>query len=107
MLQFHIGAFIPGAPVQIVVQRYKYKNFCPGWVGNSEKFYFSRLFSQVNNSLCLVHFPPYFPSEAERLNPVLYANNVRQMMIHLSNKYLEPVCGEMEDSHIKFVRKVH
>jgi 1-acyl-sn-glycerol-3-phosphate acyltransferase len=107
MLHFHVGAFVSGAPVQPIVHRYKYKYFCPGWIGSDDKFYFTRLFSQFNNRLHIVHFPPYFPSEKERADPKLYAENVRRMMVDLSNEYLEESCGKMQLSDLKFVRKVH
>ncbi|KAJ6661398.1 hypothetical protein lerEdw1_015026 [Lerista edwardsae] len=52
LITFKPGAFIPGVPVQPVILRYPNKLF----------------------------LPVYVPSEEERKNPSLYANNVRRIM---------------------------
>jgi 1-acyl-sn-glycerol-3-phosphate acyltransferase len=103
MLHFHDGAFLPGSPIQPVVTRYKFKNFSPGWVGDDWP-YFKHLFSQLNNHLVIVHFPPYIPNQEERTNPKLFALNVRRAMAELSNIYAEKDCGPLQLSDVKFVR---
>lgn len=103
MIHFHDGAFLPGAPVQPVVTRYKYKYFSPGWVGDDWS-YFKNLFSQINNHLVIVHFPPYIPTQEERTNTKLYALNVRRAMAELSNLYTAKDCVPMQLSELKFVR---
>jgi 1-acyl-sn-glycerol-3-phosphate acyltransferase len=103
VLHFHDGAFLPGAPIQPVVTRYKFKNFSPGWVGDDWP-YFKNLFGCLNQHLIIVHFPPYVPNSEERSDPKLFGNNVRRAMVELSNIYLEKEIGPMHLSNLKFVR---
>ncbi|KFW77513.1 Lysophosphatidylcholine acyltransferase 1, partial [Manacus vitellinus] len=66
LITFKPGAFIPGVPVQPVVLRY------PNKLVSSA--------CSVAGILFMQFLPVYIPSEEERKNPVLYANNVRRVM---------------------------
>ncbi|XP_034615404.1 lysophosphatidylcholine acyltransferase 1 [Trachemys scripta elegans] len=65
LITFKPGAFIPGVPVQPVVLRYP--NKLVSLACSVDVFYVQFL-------------PVYIPSEEEKKNPSLYANNVRRVM---------------------------
>lgn len=82
LLQFRTGAFQAGVPVQPVVVNYLYRHCDPSWAGTYVGLgaLTLRLATQWNNTMCLRFLPVYYPSEEEKLDPVLYANNVRSYM---------------------------
>eukprot|EP00075_Anas_platyrhynchos_P016756 XP_027306009.1 lysophosphatidylcholine acyltransferase 1 [Anas platyrhynchos] len=78
----NLGAFIPGVPVQPVVLRYpnKLDTITWTWQGPGALEILWLTLCQFHNSVEIEFLPVYIPSEEERRNPVLYANNVRRVM---------------------------
>lgn len=109
MLSFHEGAFKLGEPVQPMVIRFRYKEFNPAWIGpdTSDMTYLRNLVSQFVQHMEIVHFPPYYPSDAERADARLYAENVRSVMLHGANSKLVPLgMRPMRKSPDRFVGHV-
>eukprot|EP00117_Sycon_ciliatum_P041215 scpid64663/ scgid30194/ Lysophosphatidylcholine acyltransferase 2; 1-acylglycerophosphocholine O-acyltransferase; 1-alkylglycerophosphocholine O-acetyltransferase; Acetyl-CoA:lyso-platelet-activating factor acetyltransferase; Acyltransferase-like 1 len=81
VLSFKTGAFSPGVPVQPILWRYDtpdvgvWESF-----GLSLPFIFFHVMCQWNNSFEVEYLPVYVPSEQEKRDPVLYANNVRAVI---------------------------
>ncbi|NWS39799.1 PCAT1 acyltransferase, partial [Probosciger aterrimus] len=82
LITFKPGAFIPGVPVQPVVLRYpnKLDTITWTWQGPGALEILWLTLCQFHNSIEIEFLPVYIPSEEERKNPVLYANNVRRVM---------------------------
>ncbi|KAL6619409.1 hypothetical protein ACP70R_034548 [Stipagrostis hirtigluma subsp. patula] len=80
LLPFKTGAFLAKAPVQPVILRYPYKRFNPAWESMSGVRHVFLLLCQFVNYLEVIHLPVYYPSEQEKDDPKLYANNVRKLM---------------------------
>jgi lysophosphatidylcholine acyltransferase/lyso-PAF acetyltransferase len=80
LLPFKTGAFIAKAPVQPVILRYPYKRFNPAWESMSGARHVFLLLCQFVNYLEVIHLPVYYPSEQEKNDAKLYANNVRKLM---------------------------
>eukprot|EP00924_Labyrinthula_sp_SR-Ha-C_P015111 snap_masked-scaffold_9-processed-gene-8.34-mRNA-1 protein AED:1.00 eAED:1.00 QI:0/-1/0/0/-1/1/1/0/507 len=85
LIQFKRGAFTPGAPIQAVLIRWKYFFFNPIWssAGPNRNLMIFRTLSQFCNFVELEILPPYHPSEEEKLDPILFANN---MSNHVAKK---------------------
>jgi 1-acyl-sn-glycerol-3-phosphate acyltransferase len=82
MLRFKRGAFAPGEPVQPIVLRYPHHSFNPAFTrSNSLVSTLIGTLSQVFNRVQITYMPVYVPSDEERADPDLYAENVRQHMI--------------------------
>mmetsp|Transcript_9451 Transcript_9451/g.14266 ORF Transcript_9451/g.14266 Transcript_9451/m.14266 type:complete len:434 (-) Transcript_9451:1119-2420(-) len=87
LLKFKRGAFSAGQPVQPVVIRYPHENFNPALTYSRtllSSMY--RLMTQFYNSVEIFYMPVYYPSEAEKENPDLYAENVRKQMAKVLEK---------------------
>ncbi|KQK04107.1 lysophospholipid acyltransferase LPEAT1 isoform X2 [Brachypodium distachyon] len=80
LLPFKTGAFLARAPVQPVILRYPYKRFSPAWDSMDGARHVFLLLCQVANYIEVVHLPIYYPSEQEKDDPRLYANNVRKLL---------------------------
>ncbi|KYO34645.1 lysophosphatidylcholine acyltransferase 1 [Alligator mississippiensis] len=82
LITFKPGAFIPGVPVQPVVLRYpnKLDTITWTWQGPGAMEILWLTLCQFHNSVEIEFLPVYIPSEEERKNPSLYANNVRRVM---------------------------
>eukprot|EP01102_Stenamoeba_stenopodia_P016041 TRINITY_DN5551_c0_g2_i1.p1 TRINITY_DN5551_c0_g2~~TRINITY_DN5551_c0_g2_i1.p1 ORF type:complete len:211 (+),score=48.47 TRINITY_DN5551_c0_g2_i1:676-1308(+) len=80
LARFHTGAFVSGLPVQPVCLRYKFKYFSPSWESIPFASHFLRLLSQVCNEVEVIQLPAYHPSEEEKKDPTLYAENVQKLM---------------------------
>ncbi|VAH06555.1 unnamed protein product [Triticum turgidum subsp. durum] len=80
LLPFKTGAFLARAPVQPVILRYPYKRFSPAWDSMDGARHVFLLLCQFVNHLEVVHLPVYYPSEQEKDDPKLYADNVRKLM---------------------------
>mmetsp|Transcript_18966 Transcript_18966/g.76122 ORF Transcript_18966/g.76122 Transcript_18966/m.76122 type:complete len:322 (+) Transcript_18966:343-1308(+) len=76
LLPFHTGAFLAGAPVKIFVFEYWVVDFDYSYCGLTLPALWSIL-SEPILPLKVTSLPMYFPSEKERNDHVLYANNVR------------------------------
>ncbi|KAK8512493.1 hypothetical protein V6N12_075071 [Hibiscus sabdariffa] len=80
LLPFKTGAFLAGAPVVPVILRYPYQRFSPAWDSISGVRHVVFLLCQFVNHLEVTWLPVYHPSQQEKDNPKLYANNVRKLM---------------------------
>uniref|UniRef100_A0A8D0C2X4 Lysophosphatidylcholine acyltransferase 1 n=1 Tax=Salvator merianae TaxID=96440 RepID=A0A8D0C2X4_SALMN len=82
LITFKPGAFIPGVPVQPVILRYpnKLDTITWTWQGPGALKILWLTLCQFHNFVEIEFLPVYIPSEEERKNPTLYANNVRRIM---------------------------
>jgi len=85
LFSFKTGPFIPGVPVQPVCFRVPYTHFNPCWTGEAVggpnlTDLCWRTLSQFVNRCEVKILPVYIPSEEEKNDPVLYGNNVRDLM---------------------------
>ncbi|XP_053677906.1 lysophosphatidylcholine acyltransferase-like [Anopheles nili] len=82
LIKFKPGAFYPGVPIQPVLMRYpnKVDTVTWTWEGPNAVQLLWRTLTQFH-TFCEIEFlPVYYPSEAEKTNPKLYADNVRLLM---------------------------
>ncbi|XP_078158342.1 lysophospholipid acyltransferase LPEAT1-like isoform X4 [Carex rostrata] len=80
LLPFKSGAFLAKAPVIPVILRYPYKRFSPAWDSMAGMRHLFLLLCQFVNHMEVIKLPVYCPSEEEKEDPRLYANNVRKLM---------------------------
>jgi len=84
LTQFKVGAFAPGAPVSPVLLRIPaHGDWDSSWVGENRRhtaLWFLRLMCQVSNTCSLELLDVCEPSEAEREDPKLFAERVREVM---------------------------
>uniref|UniRef100_A0A2P2JBI7 Lysophospholipid acyltransferase LPEAT1 isoform X3 n=1 Tax=Rhizophora mucronata TaxID=61149 RepID=A0A2P2JBI7_RHIMU len=85
ILPFKTGAFLAGAPVVPVILRYPYQRFSLAWDSISGVRHVIFLLCQFINRMEVIWLPVYYPSQEEKDDPKLYANNVRQWMAHEGN----------------------
>jgi len=85
LLPFKTGAFLPKAPVLPVILRYPYRRFSPAWDSISGVRHVIFLLCQFVNHLEVIQLPIYHPSEQEKDDPKLYANNLRRLMASEGN----------------------
>ncbi|XP_037120696.1 lysophosphatidylcholine acyltransferase 1 [Syngnathus acus] len=102
LILFKAGAFIPGLPVQPVVLRYQNKLDTISWTWRGPgafKILWLTL-CQPHNPMEIEFLPVYTPSDEEKENPTLFANNVRKLMA----KALEVPLTDLsfEDREISF-----
>ena len=99
LLRFRKGAFVPGKPVTPILFRYPCNHFHCGWgLPFSTLFHVWRLLSQFVNYCEVKILPPYYPSEEEKSNPILYAQNVRSKM---ANELSVPIVDQgIREEHI-------
>ncbi|KAM3858631.1 lysophosphatidylcholine acyltransferase 1 [Diretmus argenteus] len=82
LIIFKPGAFIPAIPVQPVVLRYPNKLDTVTWTWRGPgafKILWLTL-CQLHNPMEIEYLPIYTPSEEEKNEPAVYANNIRQLM---------------------------
>ncbi|XP_074542971.1 lysophosphatidylcholine acyltransferase 1 [Halichoeres trimaculatus] len=82
LILYKAGAFIPGLPVQPVVLRYSNKLDTVTWTWQGPgafKILWLTL-CQPHNSMEIEYLPIYTPSDEEKENSALFANNVRKLM---------------------------
>ncbi|KAH0680531.1 hypothetical protein KY284_021616 [Solanum tuberosum] len=91
LLPFKSGAFLSGAPVQPVILRYPYQRFSPAWDSISGARHVILLLCQFVNYLEATWLPVYYPSQQEKDDPRLYAENVRRLMAHEGNLLLSDI----------------
>ncbi|XP_036081720.1 lysophosphatidylcholine acyltransferase 1 isoform X2 [Rousettus aegyptiacus] len=82
LITFKPGAFIPGVPVQPVVLRYpnQLDTITWTWQGPGALEILWLTLCQFHNRVEIEFLPVYRPSEEEKEDPALYANNVRRVM---------------------------
>ncbi|TKW12223.1 hypothetical protein SEVIR_5G023100v4 [Setaria viridis] len=88
LLPFKTGAFLASAPVQPVILRYPYRRFSPAWDSMDGARHVFLLLCQFVNYIEVVRLPVYYPSEQEKEDPKLYANNVRKLIAMEGNLIL-------------------
>uniref|UniRef100_A0A182IU42 Phospholipid/glycerol acyltransferase domain-containing protein n=1 Tax=Anopheles atroparvus TaxID=41427 RepID=A0A182IU42_ANOAO len=87
LIQFKPGAFYPGVPIQPVLMRYpnEVDTVTWTWEGPSAIQLLWRTLTKFH-TFCEIEFlPVYYPSEAEKADPKLYARNVRDLMAQALN----------------------
>jgi len=82
LIGFKRGAFVPGEPIQRVLLRFPYKYFNPTWsaAGPNRNLMIYRFCCQIYHRLDVEFMPVYYPSEEEKEDSYLFANNVRKSM---------------------------
>lgn len=80
ILPFKTGAFLAKAPVLPVILKYPYERFSPAWDSISGVRHVILLLCQFVNNMSVIRLPVYYPSQEEKDNPKLYAENVRRLM---------------------------
>jgi lysophosphatidylcholine acyltransferase/lyso-PAF acetyltransferase len=87
LTSFKIGAFTPGVSVQPVCIIYSYTQMDPYLGFRSLGYYIYWSLCQFINYVQYVYLPVYVPTEEEKKNPELFANNVRKYMAEYMLKY--------------------
>ncbi|KAK1427346.1 hypothetical protein QVD17_16029 [Tagetes erecta] len=82
ILPFKTGAFLAKAPVLPVILKYPYERFSPAWDSISGVRHVILLLCQFVNYMTVIRLPVYYPSQEEKDNPKLFAENVRRLMAH-------------------------
>lgn len=82
LIRYKPGAFIPAVPVQPVVLRYpnKLDTITWTWQGPGAFKILWLTLCQFHNPIEIEYLPIYTPSEEEKSDPALFANNVRRLM---------------------------
>ncbi|KAK9073318.1 hypothetical protein SSX86_007642 [Deinandra increscens subsp. villosa] len=80
ILPFKTGAFLAKSPVLPVILKYPYERFSPAWDSISGVRHVILLLCQFVNNMTVTRLPIYYPSQEEKDDPKLYAENVRRLM---------------------------
>ncbi|KEH40102.1 phospholipid/glycerol acyltransferase family protein [Medicago truncatula] len=91
LLPFKSGGFLASAPVLPVILNYHYQRFSPAWDSISGVRHVIFLLCQFVNYMEVTELPTYYPSQQEKDNPKLYANNVRKLMATEGNMLLSDI----------------
>ncbi|XP_073066971.1 lysophospholipid acyltransferase LPEAT1-like isoform X1 [Primulina eburnea] len=91
ILPFKSGAFLAKAPLLPVILRYPYQRLSPAWDSISGLRHLIYLLCQFVNYIEVMQLPVYHPSEQEKEDPKLYAENVRKLMAHEGNLILSDI----------------
>ncbi|XP_022144225.1 lysophospholipid acyltransferase LPEAT1 isoform X1 [Momordica charantia] len=91
LLPFKTGAFLSKAPVLPFILRYPYQRFGLAWESITGVRHFLLLLCQFVNHLEVIRLPVYIPSQEEKDDPKLYANNVRRLMAKEGNLLLSDI----------------
>jgi len=106
LITFRSGAFVGGHPVKPVCVRYPAEHFSPTWETIGGLWHVFRLLTQWRNYCEVIWLPVYYPSDAEKADPKLYAANVRQAMADkLKVLAVESSFGDKVDYHVAIGRK--
>lgn len=95
IMPFKTGAFVGGHCVKPVVIKYPFKNFSPAWESCKLPYHALRMFLQIYNECEIYWLPVYVPNEEEKKNPALYAKNVREALLQVSQ--FEPSEASLTD----------
>ncbi|KAI3513198.1 hypothetical protein L1887_20525 [Cichorium endivia] len=91
ILPFKTGAFLAKAPVLPVILKYPYERFSPAWDSISGVRHVILLLCQFVNNMSVIRLPVYYPSQEEKDNPKLYAENVRRLMAREGNLIMSDI----------------
>ncbi|KAK4274765.1 hypothetical protein QN277_017944 [Acacia crassicarpa] len=91
LLPFKTGGFLARAPVIPVILKYPYQRFSPAWESMSGTRHIFFLLCQFVNYMEVTRLPVYYPSQLEKDDPRLYANNVRNLMANEGNLKLSDI----------------
>ncbi|KAK9270982.1 hypothetical protein L1049_026570 [Liquidambar formosana] len=91
LLPFKTGAFLSKAPVLPVILRYPYQRFSPAWDSITGVRHVIFLFCQFVNHIEVTRLPVYYPSQQEKDDPKLYANNIRRLMAREGNLIMSDI----------------
>eukprot|EP00667_Euglena_gracilis_P006144 EG_transcript_6196 len=85
LFRFNRGPFEPGEPVQLACIKFPYWHYNPCWTGraaggNEIEDLLFRLCCQFVNRVEVKFLPVHHPTEEERANSTLYANNMQLLM---------------------------
>ncbi|XP_064466467.1 lysophosphatidylcholine acyltransferase 1-like isoform X3 [Ornithodoros turicata] len=82
LITFKLGAFVPGVPVQPILIRYpnELNTLTWTWDGPSAFKTLWITLCQLRTNMEIEYLPVYVPSEEEKKDPQLYAENVRMFM---------------------------
>ncbi|XP_071039030.1 lysophosphatidylcholine acyltransferase [Parasteatoda tepidariorum] len=96
LLQFKLGGFSPGVPVQPVFIRYRNSTdtITWSWDGPSGWKQLWLTLSQIYIHCELEFLPVYRPSETERANPRLFADNVQSYVSRMTGTPITKFCLE-------------
>lgn len=84
LLRFKTGAFLAGVPVQPIILKYGPSRISPAWETIGGAWHIFLMLCTPLHSVTVYELPVYIPSEEEKADPHLYANNVRQFMLEHS-----------------------
>ncbi|XP_061772173.1 lysophosphatidylcholine acyltransferase 1 [Nerophis ophidion] len=108
LITFKPGAFIPAVPVQPVVMRYpnKLDTITWTWQGPGAFEILWLTLCQLHNEFEIEFLPIYTPSEDEKINPALFAINVRRVMaealgVPITDYSFEDCQLAMADGHLR------
>jgi len=108
LMAFKPGGFLAGVTVQPLLIRYHLPHDTVSWTWDQHHGFVSCfLFTicQLWNEVELQYLEPYVPSQEEREDPVLFANNVRREM---ASALGVPLCDmTFEDIKQKYSKKKH
>jgi len=85
LLNFRTGAFIAGVPVQPTILKYGPSRVSPAWETIGGALHIWLMLTNPLHSVTIYELPVYIPSEEEKRNPRLYADNVHAVMLKHSN----------------------
>ncbi|GLI64841.1 hypothetical protein VaNZ11_008143 [Volvox africanus] len=104
IMPFKRGAFVAGVPVQPLVLKYDTSGrFSPTWDSMPGHLHIFLAMTEFSYRVTCYVLPLYEPSEAEKADPALYAENVRQMMV----KYSEiPACDDTYADKLAFFKYI-
>ncbi|KAA3453620.1 lysophospholipid acyltransferase LPEAT1-like isoform X1 [Gossypium australe] len=91
LISFKTGAFLARAPVVPVILKYPYQRFSPAWESVTGVRHVVFLLCQFVNHMEVTWLPVYYPSQLEKDDPKLYANNVRRLMASEGNLILSDI----------------
>ncbi|GER44315.1 acyltransferase [Striga asiatica] len=91
LLPFKTGAFLAQSPVLPIILRYPFQRFSPAWESISGARHVILLLCQFANYIEVTKLPVYYPSEQEKADPKLYAENVRRLIAREANLILSDV----------------
>jgi lysophosphatidylcholine acyltransferase/lyso-PAF acetyltransferase len=110
VLRFKTGAFVAGEPVLPLAIRFKAGPLNGGWAWRprptharwcrgmtTEMIHLCRLLSRPLNRVEVTVLPPFSPTQAERADPALFAQHVREQIAGALGVSTED-CGSIEDA---------